>query len=53
MFKSGMEDVIACQSDICRIEVENGRVILEYRGYNIHDLAKHSCNEEVAYLLLF
>lgn len=53
MFKSGMEDVIACQSDICRIEVDNGRAILEYRGYNIHDLAKHSCYEEVAYLLLF
>jgi len=50
---SGMEGVIACQSDICRIEVENGRAILEYRGYNIHDLAKYSCYEEVAYLLLF
>jgi len=50
--KSGMEDVIACQSDICRIELDNGRAILEYRGYNIHDLAKHSNYEEVAYLLL-
>lgn len=53
MIKSGMEDVIACQSDICRIELENGRAILEYRGYDIHDLAKHSSYEEVAYLLLF
>jgi len=31
----------------------DGEAILEYRGYDIHDLAKHSTFEEVAYLLLF
>ncbi len=51
--KEGLENVIACRSGISRVDVENGRAILEYRGYNIHDLARHSCYEEVAYLLLF
>ncbi len=49
----GLEDIVACDSSICRIVVENGRGVLEYRGYDIHDLAKHSTYEEVAYLLLF
>ena len=50
---SGLEDVVACSSSICRIAVEDGRGILEYRGYDIHDLAKNSNYEEVTYLLLF
>ncbi|MBO8182095.1 MAG: citrate synthase [Archaeoglobus sp.] len=50
---SGLEDVVACSSSICRIAVESGRGVLEYRGYDIHDLAKNSSYEEVAYLLLF
>jgi citrate synthase len=49
----GLEGVIACRSRISRVDVEGDRAILEYRGYDIHDLAKHSTFEEVAYLLLF
>ena len=37
--KEGLEDVIACKSSISRIEIEDGKAVLEYRGYNIHDLA--------------
>jgi citrate synthase len=51
--KAGLEDVIACETAISRIELENDRAILEYRGYDIRDLARKSCYEEVAYLLLF
>jgi citrate synthase len=46
----GLKGIVALESDISRIDGEKG--ILEYRGYNIHDLAKHSTYEEVAYLLL-
>lgn len=49
----GLKDVIAAKSSISRIEIEDGKAILEYRGYNIHDLARHCTYEEVAYLLLF
>jgi len=49
----GLQDVLACKSTICRIEMANGKAILEYRGYDIRELAKHSTFEEVAYLLLF
>ncbi len=51
--KGGLEDVIACQTTISRIELENGKAILEYRGYDIRDLAKKACYEEVVYLLLY
>jgi len=51
--KEGLEGVIACKTSISRVDVENGRAILEYRGYDIHELAKRSTYEEVAYLLLF
>ncbi|MCW4021061.1 MAG: citrate synthase, partial [Candidatus Bathyarchaeota archaeon] len=46
--KLGLKDVVALQSNISRID-EKGT--LEYRGYNIHDLAINSPYEEVAYLL--
>ncbi len=49
----GLKDVIASESSISRIELSGEEAILEYRGYNIHDLAKHSSYEEVAYLLLY
>ncbi len=49
----GLKDVIASESSISRIELVGDEAILEYRGYNIHDLAKHSNYEEVAYLLLY
>lgn len=49
----GLKDVIACESKISRIELVDGKAILEYRGYDIRDLARNSCYEEVAYLLLY
>lgn len=48
---SGLKDIVALRSNICRIDGQNG--ILEYRGYNIHDLALHSRFEEIAFLLLY
>ena len=50
-FKEGLEDVIATSSSICFIDGDSG--ILSYRGYNIHDLARHSSFEETAHLLWF
>jgi citrate synthase len=49
----GLQDVIACESKISRIELIGDRAILEYRGYDIRELAKNSTYEEVAYLLLY
>ncbi|MEM2695208.1 MAG: citrate/2-methylcitrate synthase [Archaeoglobaceae archaeon] len=49
----GLRDVVVCETGISRIELANDRAILEYRGYDIRDLAKHSCYEEVTYLLLY
>ncbi|MDI9645799.1 MAG: citrate/2-methylcitrate synthase [Archaeoglobales archaeon] len=49
----GLEDVIALESKISRIELVDGTAILEYRGYDIRDLAKKSTFEEVCYLLLY
>ena len=51
--KGGLEDVIACETTISRIELVDGKAILEYRGYDIRELAKKSCYEEVVYLLLY
>src|SRR5437867_12486068 len=50
-FKEGLEDIVATSSSICYIDGEKG--ILSYRGYNIHDLARHSTFEETAHLLWF
>src|SRR5262245_47958873 len=46
---AGLRDVVAAPSSICFIDGEQG--ILSYRGYNIHDLARHSTFEEVVFLL--
>lgn len=46
----GLQDVVALESTISRID--GTRSALEYRGYNIHDLAQHSSFEEVVFLLL-
>ncbi len=46
----GLKGIVALESSISRIDSTKG--ILEYRGYNIHDLAKNSSFEEVAFLLL-
>lgn len=51
--QEGLQDIVACKSSICRIDLDEERGILEYRGYDIHDLAKNSNFEEVTYLLLF
>ncbi len=51
--QEGLQDIIACKTGICRIELEEGKGVLEYRGYAVEELAEHSTFEEVAYLLLF
>ena len=33
--------------------IDGKKGVLEYRGYNIHDLAEHSTFEETAYLLIY
>ncbi len=50
-YAKGLEGVVAAESDICRIDGENGK--LYYRGYSIEDLAAHCDFEEVTYLLLY
>ena len=45
----GLAGVIAGKSAICTVGTGHG---LNYRGYDIYDLAKHAEFEEVAYLLL-
>ena len=50
-FKAGLEDVVACNSEICFLDGNQGRLV--YRGYSIEELAEHSTFEEVAYLLWF
>ncbi len=47
----GLEGAIACETKIGYVNGPKGWLI--YRGYNIFDLALHSCYEETAYLLLF
>jgi citrate synthase len=46
---AGLRDVVAAPSSICFIDGDKG--ILNYSGYNIHELAEHSTFEEVVYLL--
>lgn len=47
----GLADVIAGQTAISTVGKEGKG--LNYRGYSIHDLAKHGTFEETAYLLLY
>lgn len=47
----GLRKIVVLESKISRVEGEKG--ILEYRGFNIKDLVKHSNFEEVAFLLLY
>lgn len=49
-YSPGLENVIAGRSAICEVGPTSGELI--YRGYDIHELAKQSTFEEVAYLLL-
>jgi 2-methylcitrate synthase/citrate synthase II len=50
-YSPGLEGVIAGISTISEIDAEHSR--LEYRGYNVHDLAERGSFEETAYLLLY
>ena len=50
-WKTGLEDVIAARSAICRVDGEAGR--LYYRGYEIGDLATSAGFEDVTRLLWF
>src|SRR5579859_40990 len=46
---SGLEGVLACESSVCFIDGQAG--VLEYRGYNIHDIAEQLSFEDLVYLL--
>lgn len=50
-YARGLEGVIAAESQICKIDGENGR--LYYFGYSIEDLVENTSFEEVTYLLLY
>ncbi len=50
-FKPGLEGIIAAKTELSFIDGKRG--ILEYRGYDINDLAARSNFEEVTYLLWF
>jgi len=47
--KAGLEGIVAAQSSISDVNGVEGELI--YAGYDIHDLARQSTFEEVAYLL--
>ncbi|HWA83881.1 MAG TPA: citrate/2-methylcitrate synthase [Fimbriimonadaceae bacterium] len=49
-YSPGLEGVIAGISTISEINSDNSS--LEYRGYNVHDLAEQGSFEQTAYLLL-
>src|SRR5689334_19225470 len=49
--RGGLEGVVAATTVLSKVEGTAGRLI--YRGYNIHDLARTTTFEEVAYLLWF
>ena len=50
-YAKGLEGVVAGESEICRIDGQNGR--LYYLGYPIEELAGKSDFEETTYLLLY
>ena len=49
-YSPGLQGVIGGITSVSKITVEESR--LEYRGYNVHDLASKGSFEETAYLLL-
>jgi citrate synthase len=49
---SGLEGVLACESGITFLDGLADPSVLEYRGYNIHDIAETASFEEVAFLVL-
>ena len=50
MASSGLANVIAGKSSISTVGLGGG---LNYRGFNINELAQHSSFEETAFLLMF
>lgn len=50
-YSPGLEGVIAGISTIS--EIDSDRSSLQYRGYDVHDLAEHGSFEETAYLLIY
>ncbi|MCL4290066.1 MAG: citrate synthase [Thermoleophilia bacterium] len=48
--KAGLEGIVVARSELCSIDGQKG--ILGFRGYDIHELARHATYEEVAFLLL-
>lgn len=51
MKEKGLADIVACNSAICFIDGQEGRLL--YRGYDVVDLAENSTFEETAYLLWY
>src|SRR6266480_7339962 len=49
--RGGLEGVVAATTVLSKVEGTTGRLI--YRGYNIHDLARSTSFEEIAYLLWY
>ncbi|MFZ4507145.1 MAG: citrate/2-methylcitrate synthase [Fimbriimonas sp.] len=50
-YSPGLEGVPAGYSAVS--EIDSDRSSLQYRGYDVHDLAEHGSYEETAYLLLY
>jgi len=50
-YSPGLEGVIAGISTIS--EIDSDRSSLQYRGYDVHDLAEQGCFEQTAYLLIY
>lgn len=50
-YRPGLEGIPATQSSISFVDGQNG--ILEYRGINVEELAKHSTFLETSYLLIW
>jgi len=49
--RGGLEGVVAATTAISKVEGNIGQLV--YRGYDIHDLARTTIYEEIAYLLWF
>src|SRR3954468_19959755 len=49
---SGLEGVLAGESSVTFLDGLADPSVLEYRGYNIHDIAETTTFEEIAYLVL-
>src|SRR5262245_59067626 len=48
--KGGLEGIVVARSRLCSIDGAKG--VLIYGGYDVGDLAEHSCYEEVCFLIL-